>query len=175
MKTTQKKFSAFSIEYAEAPKKDSYQIHNIVMRENNSGKVMFIFDRRYMSVNTFELLKSDDLPKVIEGIKEYKKYMEQRISELNNILTKVDLEIQHNPLTEEDLEIQYNPLTEGEMCYFTYAGKHYYASRCITFDRGLECMIFPCDENHIVTDWSELYASYGPTIQESILDFISEL
>jgi hypothetical protein len=163
MKTIQKKFPAFLIEYAEAPKKDSYQTHNIIMRENNSGKVMFIFDRRYMSVNTFELLKSDDLPKVIEGIKEYKKYMEQRVSELNDILTKVDL------------EIQYNPLTKGEMCYFTYAGKHYYASRCITFDRGLECMIFPCDENHVVTDWSGLYASYGPTIQESVLDFISKL
>lgn len=163
MKMTQKKFSVFSIEYAEAPKKDSYQIHNIIMRENNTGKVMFIFDRRYMSVNTFELLKSDDLPKVIEGIKEYKKYMEQCVSELNDILTKVDL------------EIQYNPLTNGEMCYFTYGGKHYYASRCITFDRGLECMIFPCDENHVVTDWAGLYTSYGPTIQESVLDFISEL
>ena len=163
MKTTQKKFPAFLIEYAEGQKKDSCQIHNVIMRENNTGKVMFIFDRRYMSVNTFELLKSDDLSDVIKGIKEYKAYMESRISELNNILTKVNL------------EIQYNPLTKGEMCYFTYAGKHYYASRCITFDKGLECMIFPCDENHIVTDWSGLYASYGPTIQESVLDFISSL
>lgn len=41
-----------------------------------------------------------------------------------------------------------------------FNGDHYYISSCYTLDHGYETMIFPCDDNGNVTDWSELYAEW---------------
>lgn len=36
-------------------------------------------------------------------------------------------------------------------------GKYYYVSSCYTYDHGYETMIFHCDKNGKVTNWSDLY------------------
>lgn len=38
------------------------------------------------------------------------------------------------------------------------------ADYAVTFDRGPETMLFPCDENGTVLDWSELWCDYCDTV-----------
>lgn len=36
-------------------------------------------------------------------------------------------------------------------------GNYYYVDSCYTLDHGYETMVFACDSNRNVTDWSDLY------------------
>lgn len=75
----------------------------------------------------------------------------------------------------DSLKIEPNPYTRGEMCKFKVRENYYYASRCLTFDHGMQCMIFSTDEKGNVIDWTDLYASRELSIIESIKDFLRSL
>lgn len=56
--------------------------------------------------------------------------------------------------------------------YRNEAGKHIVISRCNTFDRGDETMIFPWSAaTNKVSDWGDLYAGYGETHEEALANF----
>lgn len=49
-------------------------------------------------------------------------------------------------------------------------------SRANTLDRGDETMIFPYDlEANEVSDWGELYAGYGVTHEEALIEYEASL
>lgn len=47
-------------------------------------------------------------------------------------------------------------------------GQKYYVSTTNTADRGLETMVFKCDENQKVHDWCELYVEHYTTEHDAI-------
>lgn len=68
------------------------------------------------------------------------------------------------------LEIKRNELTGGFFCVFQKGENWYYADLSNTPDRGIECMIFPCDSSGNVTDWGEVYIKYLSRVSEENLN-----
>lgn len=99
----------------------------------------------------------------------HKNETDESLDKQNNLSEKEILEII------DSLKIEPNPYTRGEMCKFKVRENYYYASRCLTFDHGMECMIFSTDEKGNVIDWTDLYASRELSIIESIKDFLRSL
>lgn len=46
-------------------------------------------------------------------------------------------------------------------------GETFYIDTCYTFDKGLETMVFPCDEKGNVTDWGDLDAYWYESEEEA--------
>ena len=49
-----------------------------------------------------------------------------------------------------------------------HKGNYYFVDSCYTLDHGHETMIFPCDKNGKVTNWSELYCDIYDTESEMV-------
>lgn len=74
-------------------------------------------------------------------------------------------------------EIKKNEVTGGECTHFEHKGQHYYADRSFVHDyHCIETMIFKCDENENVTDWSELYCDRtGKSLTACVEEFVKYL
>lgn len=48
-------------------------------------------------------------------------------------------------------------------------GNYYFIDSCYTMDHGYETMVFSCDSEGNVTDWSDLYAKRYATRAEMVL------
>ena len=74
------------------------------------------------------------------------------------------------------LNIKPNLHTGGKYVTFEKDGNYYYADRSWTLDWGMETMIFPCNEDGEVSDWSELYCDHsGKSLEECVEEFVKSL
>lgn len=72
------------------------------------------------------------------------------------------------------LEMIDNLQTGGKSCYFQKGDEFYYADCSYVPFIGMETMIFPCDENHEVTSWLEVYCDRsGKSLQSCVDEFIA--
>ena len=68
-----------------------------------------------------------------------------------------------------------NPMTGGQCAVFQKGENYYYADRSCVPYAGIETMIFSCDKEGAVTDWSELYCDRsGMSLEDCIKEFLSE-
>lgn len=54
-------------------------------------------------------------------------------------------------------------------------GNYYYVDSCHTLDHGYETMVFACDSEGNVTDWSDLYAERYTTRAEMKLGHVETI
>ena len=56
-----------------------------------------------------------------------------------------------------------------------FNGNYYYVDSCYTLDHGYETMVFACDSNGNVTDWSDLYCERYDTRAEMKLGHVETI
>lgn len=66
-------------------------------------------------------------------------------------------------------------MTGGLCTYFQKGEQHYYADRSLVFDYGVyETMIFTCNEQGEVTDWTEVYCDRtGKSLAACVNEFLA--
>lgn len=67
------------------------------------------------------------------------------------------------------MTISINPNTGGYYTFFNHRGQRYYADISDTTDCGPECMIFTCDAQGQVTNWTEVFGRRLNTITKELL------
>ena len=68
-----------------------------------------------------------------------------------------------------------NPYTGGQYTVFQKGKKYFYADCSYVPYTGMETMIFHCDKDGEVTNWSEVYCDRsGKSLRECVEEFLAE-
>ena len=69
-----------------------------------------------------------------------------------------------------NLELIYDELLKNKSTKLSdvveHKGNYYYIDSCYTLDHGYETMVFACDVNGNIFDWTELYSDWYSTKEE---------
>ena len=72
------------------------------------------------------------------------------------------------------MKIEMNSATGGQYTIFQKGENFFYADRSFVPYTGIETMIFPCDEEGTVTDWTELYCDRsGKSLESCVKEFLN--
>ena len=68
------------------------------------------------------------------------------------------------------MNIKRNVINGGLYTVVEKGGQHYIFDLAYTFDHGVECMAFKCDEDGHVSSYEEVYVSFPRTVSEQNLE-----
>lgn len=73
------------------------------------------------------------------------------------------------------MDIKRNPVNRGLYTVVEKESCYYLFDLAYTFDHGVECMGFPCDEKGEVTSYEEVYVSFPRTVtRENLVACVEE-